>query len=188
MNEAWYRILRRLFDLTILLLFVIILLPDHWYRKPVPVHAVEKHDLETPVVPVLEKDAKLQDGIIEDKKVEAIENNKVEDLETTENEIIEEIEHVAEEVKELVDNKTVVDSSHAEPKPEVWWLQIGVFKDMEAASKPIAKLKKANIKYKTEKLGKMIMLKVGPFQEKQLDNAIKKVQSVGLSNWIKTRN
>lgn len=37
MNETWYRILRRLFDLIILLLFVVILLPDQWYRKSPPV-------------------------------------------------------------------------------------------------------------------------------------------------------
>ena len=33
MNETWYRVLRRLFDLIILLLFVIILVPDQWYGK-----------------------------------------------------------------------------------------------------------------------------------------------------------
>ena len=32
MDETWFRILKRLFDLIILMLFVIILLPNHWYN------------------------------------------------------------------------------------------------------------------------------------------------------------
>lgn len=194
MNETWYRVLRRLFDLVILLLFVVILLPDHWFGKSKvvedrPFEVTETLEKQIAMNPDHEQHTSeavldvLPSDTIEVKKDEArnsgedrAQNSGVKPVEevmvsASENTIIEKPAVPEDSIIEesSVSDVTIVD---AEPSkmPLEKKMKADVTKDKVSASAKDKPIKKS-----------AMWLQVGVFQNKSgLESYVQKLKSVGL--------
>lgn len=213
MNETWYRILRRLFDLIILLLFVVILVPDQWYSKATVledrpferteplVKQVAMSDISeaspNEVVIVEELSPKVEEVVVVSevpktnlvKVEELIVEPQVKDVST-----IKDVSSIKEEKssnspaspKSAVKKASKPKAVKPAPK-DVWWLQVGVFQNQSGADAYIGKLKSAHLPYQSEVLGKLTVLKVGPISEREMPEMTSKLKKAGIPNWVKTR-
>ena len=208
MHDMWYRILRRVFDLIILVLFIIILVPDHWYAKSQ--QAENREGLRAQVdrpqgtledISLPEEAPKTTTSVVaqDSTAVPALsaKNTKPEDVGphqeqeklTTDASIIEEESAVPSKGNAALQpskNKKI------ESKPPVtpgatWWLQVGVFKQPEGMDGYIAKLKKQKIPYRVEKMGHLLVLKVGPVSDKDVGDAEDRLRAAGITHWVKSQ-
>ena len=193
MNDMWYRVLRRVFDLIILLLFIIILVPDHWYGKSKIIENRDALDLKNDPSPTENVLTEAPEGIVTVPAVQtAPDAAAILDVPSELTDIQSDAKISQEEKPEssspVVDTKKVPKPAAVAPvTTTTWWLQIGVFRQQEAMDPFIQKLQKKNIAYRTERLGHLWVLKVGPVDDKNAKKLEQNVKAAGINNWVKTK-
>ena len=170
MHDMWYRVLRRVFDLIILLLFIVILLPEHWYNR-------SKEPKQRTELPPIVSPAPDIESLMPAEEVPVPDPVASEDT----------VPHIQPMVEKPITAPAVATPTVPQPAKGIWWLQVGVFRHADAAAPYIAKLKKNNLPYRLEKLGNLYVLKVGPIADQDVAKMSRNVRSAGITHWLKTK-